>query len=35
LGDIAAAHLGAVFIERHIAHPMRLVLDLPLPAYQF
>ena len=32
--DIATAHLGAVFIERHIAHPMRLVLNLPLPAYK-
>src|SRR5205823_4117625 len=23
LGDVATAHLGAVFIEGHIAHPMR------------
>ena len=33
-GHVATAHLRAVFIERHIAHPMRLVLNLPLPAYQ-
>src|SRR6266699_6256048 len=31
---MAAAYLGAVFIKRHIAHPMRLVLNLPLPAYE-
>src|SRR5215831_6687909 len=29
---MAAAHLGAVCSARHIAHPMRRVLDLPLPA---
>src|SRR5262249_32835930 len=30
----ATAHLRAVFIERDIAYPMRLVFNLPLPSYQ-
>src|SRR4029453_231219 len=34
LGNVATAHLRAVLIERHIADPMRLVLNLPLPSYQ-
>ena len=34
LGDIATAHLRAVFIERHIADPMRLVLNVPMPPHQ-
>ena len=34
LGDVATAHLGAVFIERHIADPMRLVLYVPMTSHQ-
>src|SRR5262249_23089862 len=34
VGNVAAAHLGAVFIEGDIAYPMRLVLNGPMPAHQ-
>ena len=34
LGDGAAAHLGAVFVEGDVAHVMELVLDPPVPAGQ-
>src|SRR5262249_59705591 len=34
MGNVAAAHLGAVFIEGDIAYPMRLVLNGPMPAHQ-
>jgi hypothetical protein len=30
LRDVATAHLRAVFIKRHIAYPMGLVLNLPM-----
>ena len=30
LRNAATAHLGPIFIERHIADPMDLVLDLPM-----
>src|SRR6267142_515201 len=34
LWDIATAHLGAVFIKRHIAHPMGLVFNVPMSAHE-
>ena len=34
LPDAPTAHLGAVLIESHIAHPMRFVLDGPVLADQ-
>ena len=34
LGNVATAHLRAVLIEGDIAAPVRLVLNLPLPAHQ-
>lgn len=35
LRAVTTAHLGAVFIERHIAHPMQAVLDAPVTAIEF
>src|SRR6516165_4447725 len=32
--DIATAHLGPIFVEGHIPHPMRLVFDVPVPSHQ-
>src|SRR5215831_19933736 len=32
LRDVATAHLRAVFIEGHIADPVRLVLNRPMPS---
>ena len=35
MGDVATAHLRAVFIERHIADPMRLILEgLPMASHE-
>src|SRR5688572_31837135 len=34
LRDIATPHLGAIFIKGDIPDPRRLVLNLPVPAYQ-
>src|SRR5215510_9716894 len=34
LGNVPAANLRTVFIEGHIADPMRLVLNLPMAAYE-
>ena len=34
LWDVATAHLRAVFIEGHIAYPVRLVLNRPMTAHQ-
>src|SRR6266446_4465474 len=32
--DVATAHLRAVFIEGHIADPVRLVLNRPMTSHQ-
>src|SRR4030095_91772 len=34
MGNVATAYLRAVFIERHIADPMRLVLNVPMASHQ-
>src|SRR4029453_7889787 len=34
LRDVTTAHLGAVFIECHIAYPVRLVLNRPMTSHQ-
>src|SRR5215217_6323802 len=34
LGNVPTADLRTIFLEGHIAHPMQLVLTLPMTAYE-